>query len=203
MSVFLRKESRGEENKLWLGKGPDCTRSCGYSGASKQAEGTVRSLFSLMLMHVHSLLSLTTLSDFAGKKKKSSLWFYDLGSITNVYACSRQLNMYAIEHERLTHYYEGWITLCVILLVVLRNPSWFCSNHFLLAALIRLLLFCFPKKTWSVYQMVLCSSVISCFAGGSIPELLRSCRLQPTYPPSNCPITRVSSASATQVSHSS
>jgi len=31
--------------------------------------------------------------------------------------------MCATEHERLTHYYEGWITIGVILAAVLRDPS--------------------------------------------------------------------------------
>lgn len=72
---------------------------------------------------MHSLLSMAPVFEFCRKKRKAVCDFYDLGSITNVYAYSRQQNMCAIEHERLTHYYEGWISVGVILTVVLRDLS--------------------------------------------------------------------------------
>lgn len=154
-------------------------------------------------MYIHSSLWLPYLI-LRGKKEKSILWFYDLGSITSVYACSRQLNMYATEHERLAHYNEGWITVYVVLLVVFRNPSWFCNKHFLLTALRRLSLLCFSKKTWIVYQMVVCSLLFLALQMDQFLTCLDHVGFsEPTYPSSRYPITRVSNISAPQVSHSS
>lgn len=64
---------RGGErtNWLWMGKGPECISwRYRYSGAGKQVRGTVKSPFSLLLLHAHSPPSLTPLYEFCRKKKK-------------------------------------------------------------------------------------------------------------------------------------
>lgn len=78
---------------------------------------------SLFLMNMHSLLSMAPLYEFYRKKRKAVCDFYDLGSIANVSVYNRQYNMCAIEHESLNRYFEGWISIGVILAVMLRDPS--------------------------------------------------------------------------------
>lgn len=154
---------RGEEraNWLWVGKGPDSVLE-GMGIVEQENRYVVQSNLSSLYcccMYIPPSPWLPYMS-FA-EKKKSSLWFYELGSITNVYACSRRLNMCAIEHERLTHYYKGWITICVVLVVVLRNTSWFCNN-ILLAALRRMLLSRFPRRYGVFIYTVLKNRMVLC-----------------------------------------